>query len=197
MIHAGWVLVYADGRVIWYPDAGAGLGEGMSRYAIVQRRLTTDGLRLVRTGAIRVQDFNQADQVPTHVWAEAGYRLYVPAEYAVCGWEQGEQSGGWVDATSVLGDLPPAVRALLRGTHRTFSGFSFLDLTPPELRESTTCFALTTEAAEDLVRLSYQPTLRYRRDGDWLTFVDPEKALVTGMQILPVMPHGQFVLWGG
>ena len=169
----------------------------MSRNSIVERRLTTDGLRLVRSGAIQVQDFNRADLVPSDVWAEARYRPYVPAEYAVCGWEQGELSGAWVDARSVLGDLPPAVRALLRETHRTFSGFSFLDMTPPELQESTTCFALTTEAADELVRLSYEPTLRYRREGDWLTFVDPKKALVTRMQILPVMPHGQFVLWGG
>ena len=196
-IHEGWVLVYADGRVIWFPDAHAGLAEGMSRNSIVERRLTTDGLRLVRSGAIQVQDFNRADLVPSDVWAEARYRPYVPAEYAVCGWEQGELSGAWVDARSVLGDLPPAVRALLRETHRTFSGFSFLDMTPPELQESTTCFALTTEAADELVRLSYEPTLRYRREGDWLTFVDPKKALVTRMQILPVMPHGQFVLWGG
>ena len=196
-IHEGWVLVYADGRVIWYPDAHAGLAEGMSRSAIVERRLTTDGLRLVRSGAIQVGDFNWADLVPSDVWAEPRYRPYVPAVYAVCRWEQDELSGTWADATTILGDLPPAVRALLRDTHRTFSGFSFLAMTPPEVQEPTTCFALTTRAADDLVRLSYEPTLRYRKEGDRLTFVDPENTLVTTMWILPVMPHGQFVLWGG
>lgn len=195
--HSGWVLVYADGRVIWYPDAGAGLAEGMSRYWIVERRLTTVGLRLVQSGAIQAEDFNRAAAVPPEAWAEPRYRPYVPAVYAVCHWRQEEMSGAWVDARSVLSDLPPAVRAMLRGTDRTFSGFSFLDMTPPGLQAPVTCFTLSAEATDDLAQLSYRPTLRYRAEGGELTFVDPARALVIGMQVLPVTPHGQFVLWGG
>ena len=43
----GWVYVYADGRVIWYQD-----GDSM-----FERRLTPDGVELVRSGAVHQGGF--------------------------------------------------------------------------------------------------------------------------------------------
>lgn len=197
-IHEGWVLVYEDGRVVRYPDAGAGLVVDQSpRYAIVERRLTPAGLELVRSGAIVVSQFIEYARQPEDVWAEAEWRPYVPAEYAVCHWEQGDTSGRWVAASAVLAELPPAARTLLRDRQRPFTGFSF-DPTrdPPGLQGPVECFALTTEEADRLVEVSFQPDLRrYRADGAILTFVGERRDVE--MWIQPVMPHGEFVLWGG
>ena len=193
--HAGWVLVYDDGRVIWYPDAGAGMAEGMSRYAIVERRLTPEGLGLVQSGALSPGKFNRSALVPADVWAEAQWRPYVPAEYAVCHWEQDGLTGRWVAASTVLAELPPAARTLLRDSQRQYTGFAF-NFETPERQAAVECFALTTDEADSLVEVSYRPDVRrYRAEGAGLRFVG--ERLVVGMQIMPVMPHGEFVLWGG
>ena len=198
-IHEGWVLVYGDGRVIWYPDAGAGWypDSGVGRYAIVERRLTPAGLELVRSGALGVGQFNRAALVPADVWAEAEWRPYVPAEYAVCHWEQGDTSGQWVAASAVFAELPPAARTLLRDRQRPFTGFSFAPAKdPPGLLGPVECFALTTDEADQLVEVSYRPDVqRYQDEGTFLRFVG--ERLVIEMSITPVMPHGEFVLWGG
>jgi hypothetical protein len=50
----GWVYVYADGRVIWYQD-----GDSM-----FERRLTPDGVELVRSGAVHLGGFLASSPVP-------------------------------------------------------------------------------------------------------------------------------------
>lgn len=194
-IHEGWVLVYEDGRVIRYPDAGAGLVVDQSRYAIVERRLTPAGLELVRSGAIVVSQFVEYARMPEDVWAEAKWRPYVPAEYAVCHWDQ--SAGRLSAASSVFAELPPAARALLRDRQRPFTGFSFNPTNePPGVLGPVECFALTTDEADRLVEVSSRPDVqRYRDEGTYLRFVG--ERLVVEMWIQPVMPHGEFVLWGG
>lgn len=196
-VHEGWVLVYDDGRVLWYPDAGAGMARGMSRYAIVERRLTTEGLELVRSGALGSGQFNRSELVPADVWAEAEWRPYVPAEYAVCHVAEGSPDDYWADASSVFAELPPEARTLVRDRQRQFTGFSFnpaFDL--PEILEPVECFALTTDEADSLVEVSSRPDVRrFHESGTYLRFVG--ERLVVEMWITPVMPHGQFVLWGG
>ena len=195
-IHEGWVLVYGDGRVIRYPDAGAGLVVDTSRhYAIVERRLTPAGLELVRSGALEVSQFIEYARLPADVWTEAEWQPYVPAEYAVCHWDQ--STGRWSAASDIRTELPPAARTLLRDRQRPFTGFSFHPaFEPPGLQGPVECFALATAEADRLVELSYRPDLlRYRAEGDYLTFVG--ERLIVDMWITPVMPHGEFVLWGG
>jgi hypothetical protein len=203
-IHEGWVLVYEDGRVIRYPDAGAGLITDQSRYyAIVERRLTPEGLELVRSGALGVGQFIRYALVPADVWAEAEWRPYVPPEYAVCHTEQDVPLDRWVDASIVFADLPPTAQTLLRDRQRPFTAVSFHPaFDPPHededpgLQGPVECFALTTDEAGRLVEVSYRPDLhRIRAEGDHLTLVG-ERRLVE-MWITPVMPHGELALMGG
>ncbi|KRE31258.1 hypothetical protein [Agromyces sp. Soil535] len=199
--HAGWVLVYGDGRVIRYPDyAGAGMAVvDRSRYAaIVERRLTPAGLELVRSGALVVSQLMWAKIVQDDVWAEAEWRPYVPAEYAVChaDWTT-TPPYRWADASSVFAELPPEARTLLRDRERQYTAVSFAPaFEPSELEGPVGCFALTTDEADRLVEVSYQPDLRrIRAEGDGLRFVGERR--VVEMWITPVMPHGEFVLGGG
>ena len=136
--------------------------------------------------------------VPADVWAEAEWRPYVPAEYAVCHWEQALPNDRLADASDILAELPPEARTLLRDRQRTFTGFSFnpaFEL--PGLLAPVECFALTTDEADRLVEVSYRPDVqRYRDEGAHLTFVG-ERRVIENVMIQPVMPHGEFVLWGG
>ena len=195
--HEGWVLVYADGRVIWYPDAGAGLEGGVDRYTTVERNLTPVGLDQVESGAIDAAELNRPGTIQDDLWADAGFHPYAPARFAACGWRQYERWGEWVDASIVFGDLPPAARATVRGTQQTITGMGLLGNHPPEMTRPVECFILPAEQADDLVALSERPVTGYPSDGGQLTFVDFDRALVTELWIQPVMPHGQFMLWGG
>jgi len=47
-----------------------------------------------------------------------------------------------------------------------------------------------------VVGMSERPSDRYRSEGDLLTFTSRHGEPIT-LVILPVMPHGQFVIWGG
>ena len=92
----------------------------------------------------------------------------------------------------------PAARTLLRDRQRPFTGFSFASAgDSPGLQGPVECFALTTDGADRLVEVSYRPDLRrYRAEGVGLRFVG-ERRVVDMVGITPVMPHGEFVLWGG
>lgn len=194
VIHSGWVLVYDDGLVLRYPDSGAWVAEGMSSYAIAERRLTPAGLELIQSGALPISQLNVA-LIPADAWAEANWRPYVPAEYAVCHWDQ--SAGQWTAASELLAELPPVAQTLLRDRQREFRAFSFHPaFTPPDILAPAECFALTTDQADHLVRVSYRPDFRrYRAEGTILQFVG-ERGVVE-MLITPVMPHGEFVEWGG
>ena len=93
----GRVYVYADGRVIWYR-----VGSSM-----FERRLTPDGVDLVRSGAVHPGGFLTSSQVPASAWADPEIRAYVPATYAVC-------HGGrhrLLEASRVVGQLPAPAKA--------------------------------------------------------------------------------------
>jgi len=200
-IHAGWVLVYGDGRVIRYPEyAGAGMAEGMNRYAIiVERRLTPAGLELIRSGALVVSHLMWVKIVQDDVWAEAEWRPYVPAEYAVCHPGDWTLPYRWADASSVFAELPPEARTLVRDRERQYTAVTFAPAFEPSgLQGPVECFALATDEADRLVEVSSQPDLsRYRAgaEGVGLTFAGERR--VVEMWITPVMPHGEFVLGGG
>ena len=201
VIHEGWVLVYGDGRVIRYPDyTGGGPADGMSGYAIiVERRLTPAGLERVRSGALVVSQLTWATLVEDDVWAEAEWRPYVPAVYAVCHPGDWTLPYRWADASSVFAELPPEARTIVRDRQRRYTAVSFAPaFEPSELQGPVGCFALTTGEADRLVEVSYRPDLgRYRAgaEGVGLRFVGEQR--VVEMWIQPVMPHGEFVLWGG
>jgi hypothetical protein len=99
------VSVYADGRVLWF--VGGGFSEG---YAVLERRLTPEGVRLVRSGVIRAEDLAPPQVlhgVPASAWADDEPRPYAPPRYSVCFSH---------DPSTTMGLLPAPAEALLRGS---------------------------------------------------------------------------------
>lgn len=105
---AGFVLVYADGRVIWYPAGGR----------VYEQRLTPEGVDLVRSGAVEPIAFlggaSQAE-LPASIWADPEVRLYAPPRYAVCFTRSDGDHERDVDPSRVVDLLPAPAQALLRG----------------------------------------------------------------------------------
>lgn len=198
-IREGWVLIYGDGRVIWYPESGSTLYADQTRDLVVERRLSPAGIAKLRSGELSASDIDGAgrDPLPADLWADPEFRPYVPSEYALCLWEYVDRRGRWVNVAKVLDDLPTAQHSLLRGTQRPYSAFSFLPSTiPPELLQPTTCFGLNPEAAAAVVAMGGRSNGRYRVDGELVSLPSRHGGELT-FAILPVMPHGQFVLWDG
>lgn len=109
-IHVGYAFVYADGRVIWYPDMGARVDaelevagaqrrqradgapapDGQFRYEAIERRLSPHGLELVRAGRFTPREFLVSDpddpdpQRRAELWAEPTPRKYEASTYAIC-----------------------------------------------------------------------------------------------------------------
>jgi hypothetical protein len=146
-IHVGWVLVYADGRVIEYGSNGQCSDcDERSEYAggdLFERRLTANGLNLVRSGTIPPRFLLSGRQVydpamPADTWADPEFKPYLPSRYAAC-FDPGNPE-------EIVGRLPAAARPLLRGKElRTHSNIDpyFPDLAWPPAE----CFEPSTEEA--------------------------------------------------
>ena len=64
-----YIQVYADGRVIWSRQTGfTGNSRTSSTTGWLERRLTPEGVDLVRSGAIRLADLDAPSQVPASVY---------------------------------------------------------------------------------------------------------------------------------
>src|SRR5262245_5447003 len=89
---SGWVIVYADGRVLW--------GDGR----VNEQRLSREGIDLVRSGAVEPSAFlfGGSAGLPTAAWADPHARLYAAPRFAIC-----------PDDVNLL---PAQAQALLRGT---------------------------------------------------------------------------------
>src|SRR5688572_20112396 len=73
LIHYGWTLVYDDGRVMFGPDGGQ----------LLERRLTAQGLDLVRSGAIQPRALLEPpSSQPADTWAAAEWTPYLPKRHA-------------------------------------------------------------------------------------------------------------------
>jgi hypothetical protein len=206
-LHVGWVLVYGDGRVIKYDEAGD----------VFERRLTANGFNLVRSGAIELRALLPwpplADRrLPSDTWADRKSKPYVASRYAACfseGQDDGLLGSRPGHATEAVGRLPATGRQLLRGKERTYSNIDLvarlavpdLDLPDPPVE----CFEVSTEEARVLFR-----TLR--RAGFAFGFADGahpwagapngpcggiEQPAEIGVCFWPILPHGEWVVWGG
>lgn len=219
--HVGWVLVYADGRVIWHPD-GAGLWE---------RRLTAAGLELVRSGAVQPsalltgEGWNSRISLPAALadaWADSRVRPYEPSNYAVCYWRT-IFSDSLIDATHVVGRLPAPAQALLRGKERTYNNYFIRDNRghlagrQGPLPAAIECSELTTEQTRALGETfhdagfsgeSSQDTSRRSwfedESGRWVAGFDmrvslngPGEPPEVRPGAMPILPHGEWVEWSG
>ena len=168
--HEGWVVVYADGRVIRHSDLGA-VGSSDSMF---EARLTADGLDRVRSGAIQPKDFLYTNVwLSSDAWADTHFEPYEPAptKYAICYW----RGNGFDDATDGMGRLPAAAQAVLRGRQRTYNNpiLPVLPQDPPVA--PVECFEVSAGEATAL-----EGTLSG-----------------TNFSALPILPHGEWVFWAG
>ena len=156
------VNVYADGRVIWLRGVSA-------EYGWLERRLTPEGLELVRSGGADV--WRLPASVPASGWEDAEARSYVPSRYAVCAFE---------GATHLL---PQRAKDLLRQG----------DLSAHRLTDGTLgdgCPTVTTEEARILDRIflkaapetvgAFDGALSYQWDEGYI-------------QVFPLLPDGTFM----
>jgi hypothetical protein len=171
---AGFVLVYADGRVIWVADK------------VYERRITPEGVDLVRSGAVEASAFlgaySQAE-LPASIWADPEVRLYAPPRYAVCfsrsdgfGFHQRE-----VDPSRVVHLLPAAAQALLReeGEPRSYEALG----NPP-----TECVELTTQEARALQAILGVAGVEQDPDDPGLWFVAAGVDGLVDIGFLPLFP---------
>jgi hypothetical protein len=125
---SSWVFVYADGRVISWVNRAGGISE-----QVIERRLTPEGVELVRSGILQARDLlGPTNEVPTDAWEDPKARAFVPSRYSVCAWID--------DYTQcrVLRFLPAPARGVLRGGTAVF-------------RAGEECTEVTTEEARELL----------------------------------------------
>jgi hypothetical protein len=125
-----YVFVYADGRVISFVDPAPGWAGGPLA-AASERRLTPEGVELVRSGAVKAEDLLlSSDAVPADAWEDPEIKPFVPSRYSVCHLRDGD----FADPSQVVDFFPPPVRALI------------LELS----RGDSTCYDVTTDDARTL-----------------------------------------------
>jgi hypothetical protein len=117
-------------------------------------------------------------------------RLFIPSKYAICYWSDGEH-----DASQVVDLLPASAQPLLRGKERTFYPVGGLAEDPPipvECHEVTTAEARNLDDVFEAAGIAADlPTWKdpsEPTDGEWNGI---------GIQFTPLLPHGQYVPWGG
>jgi hypothetical protein len=165
---AGYVYVYADGRVISYGGVGNSGREG-----IYERRLTPEGVELVRSGAVKAERFQlSSNPVPADAWEDPEARPYVPARYAICYWMQ--RGGDFVSPSTVLRFFPAQAREILAGKDHTYQP-------SPADQDPLECSEVTTDAARALDNI-----LRDARVVD-------AKGDQIDWEINALLPHGE---WG-
>lgn len=111
-----FLIVYADGRVLWWHDlrAGGDFRAGGGNF-VMERRLTPEGVDLVRSGVEPGIEPDYGD-LPDSAWADATARPYAPSRYAVCFWAHGVDDPSSHPLLAAVDLLPASANALLDGS---------------------------------------------------------------------------------
>jgi hypothetical protein len=104
-----YLVVYADGRVLWWNGLRPG-GE-----YVLERRLTPEGVDLVRSG---VEPGIDGGDLPASAWADAEARPYAPPRYSVCFWANGLRDQSAAPLFPAVDLLPAPAKALLSENDR-------------------------------------------------------------------------------
>jgi hypothetical protein len=186
---SGFVYVYADGRVIRY-DAESGV--------LNERRLTPEGIALVRSGEVQPESFLPPPPFETAgAWADAEPRQYVPARYAICFAEKGFRI---VDPSSVVGLLPARAEALLSGKERTYENAT-LDAATTASALRSTCFEVPTEEARTLNEIlrdaGFERSTSFAGPiGEGLRFLPADGAEeAVAIVFASLLPQGEWAEW--
>jgi hypothetical protein len=165
-----FVYVYADGRVI------------TGKHYVKERRLTPEGLDLVRSGAVGPTVFLnpkvEGADLPQGAWADLQSRRYMPSRFAVCFQNRGVQyhgDGPYENPSTVLRYFPASAQAILRG-----------EVTKPEYAPyavgARSCSVVTPEEKHALHRIIGEP-------GRHVSVTDSEGNKISWW-ISPLLPHG-------
>jgi hypothetical protein len=144
---------YADGRVL---SAGGP--------HIVERRLSPEGVELVRSGMVQPEDFLGPSWylVPESAWEDRDGKPYVPARYGACFW--GVEIPPKVEARLDL--LPASAQALLRGSDRVAENPRCFEVTPETARSLEEILSEARPSAGDLVLREWEVGAWRLRDGN-------------------------------
>lgn len=180
LIHIGWVLVYADGRVLSYPD----------RDPIVERRLTPSGVADVRAGSLDLHALLNVSRSPAGIWIDREGHEYRPTAYAACLWA-GPNRPGRVSALPAAGrrvlSAAPPVAADHAGIH---SGEAASDV-----NRTWNCLRIDLAELAALERVAVGVD-RWTSGTDIVFVRATDGARITA-QLWPIMPHGRWIVWGG
>jgi hypothetical protein len=176
-VHVGWVLAYADGRLLSYQDSGP----------VWERWLTPAGLALARSNAVNWDQFLHVTQsmFPASAWMDPAPREYRPGAYAACLWAGSNQPAD-------VSALPAEALTLLKNAVPASAGHV---VAASYEADTWNCLRVTAAELDVLRQIAV-------RDGGWDSgddFVLPPSADGSSVSaaIWPVMPHGQWIAWGG
>jgi hypothetical protein len=162
-------------------------------------------------------------RAPGEVWADAELKLYVPSRYAACLETSGHPDVSGIpqgQATHIVGRLPAAARSLLRDKElRAYGNGLFspsdlgLDPWPPV--PPVECFEVSTQEAIVLFKTLRQAGFAFgwvigdHDEGIRPASPPPWAGAVRGpcggvkqpaaveVCFTPILPHGDWVVWGG
>ena len=197
-IHMGYIYIYGDGRVVLYEDRSDRL---------LERRLTQQGIDLVRSGAVDSSPWLTG--LPESAWADPEYMPYAPSRYAIC-YRGAEEP---IDARLAVSRLPASAQVLLRGKERTYDETDTGSGGWPPVA----CSEVTAEQAHVLVDLLAAAGFETGTNGPGRDFLDagsdggymwpaPSAGAATEAEVQdpsvqltfqPILPHGSWVGWGG
>ena len=180
------IQVYADGRVIWSQQTGfTGNSKTSSTTGWLERRLTPEGVDLVRSGAIRLEDLDPPSHVPANAWEDPQVKPYVPSRYAVC--------AAWSQETMRL--LPQRTQDLLRG-HTDKQAVYIGEAVFPGLAGGqgvVACPEMTIEEARALDKIFLEAGFERSETARGLLY-DIKARDVSSIRVIPLLPDGEFSL---
>ena len=185
--HSGYVYVYGDGLVL-------SLNDRSGPWVLMERRLTPEGVDLVRSGAVEPTAFlDGSPQLPDSAWADSKVQPYKSPESAICFW-----SGASFAAPSrALSALPEPARALLRGKERTYTSDGYQRI-EAECAEVTSTEA---RALAEILKVAGVELVPQDDGGFYGSIAVPAQGSTAAYDLVvwnnPLLPHGTWVLWGG
>jgi hypothetical protein len=177
-----YIQVYADGRVIWSQQTGfTGNSRTSSTTGWLERRLTPEGVDLVRSGAIRLADLEPPSHVRASVWEDPEVKQYVPSRYGVC--------AAWTQETMRL--LPQRTQDLLHG-HTDEQAVQIGEAYFFWLRgrRGVACPEMTIEEARALDRIFLEVGFE-RSETAWGLYYDIKARNVSSIRLIPLLPDGE------
>jgi hypothetical protein len=175
------IQVYEDGRVIWSQQIGfTGDSRTASTTGWLERRLTPQGVDLVRSGAISLEELDPPSHVPAGVWEDPEAKPYVPSRYVVC--------AAWSQETMRL--LPQRTQDLLRAhkdKQTVYNGEAIFS----QLGRGVACPEITIEKVRALDKIFLEVGFERSETAFGLAY-DIKARDVSSILVIPLLPGPVF-----